>query len=204
MDHFTSLTSRERDETQTRSLTRRRFLTKLTAGAVALGTVATGLTLSTAADAKLGDAPHPTEPPAPVMTGAEYVAYLGGAVAPKLGVQTENEYRIPNERWVKIAQGPLIEEIDCGALSICPKCLFVNYAGVPCQICPWWESMTPEDIADYVEDLSEESPATPEMVECEMVLYRMGRAVDLYDGPDMAWLYGRMLYTIDYLKSKAA
>lgn len=199
MKHSTSLTPCERDETQTRSLTRRRFLTDLTAGAVALGTVVNALTLSTDAEARPDAALPPAEPPA--MTGAEYVAFLGGAVSPELNIQTDNDYIDPNDRWVEVAQGPLIEAIDEGSLTVCPKCLFVNYAGVPCQICEWMQVIPREEAEEYLADMEEDGSITREDLEGEMPLYRMGRAVDLLDWPDMSYFSARLLYILDYLKA---
>jgi hypothetical protein len=203
MDHFTSLTPCERDETQARSLTRRRFLTNLATNAAVLGAVTATLHLSQPASAEPGP-DHPAEPLVPVMTGAEYVAFLGGLEKPHHDIYTENDYRFPNDRWVQVAQGSLIEAIDDGTLTICPKCLFVNYEGMSCHICGTLPFVTYEDIEHYVEKEDGDEPISQEEAASEIRLYRMGRAVDLVDGPDTVWFSAAMLYAQDYLKAKAA
>jgi hypothetical protein len=132
------------------------------------------------------------------MTGARYVALLGGA-------DKEPVYNgYVEERWREIAAGPLIEAIDSRALVICPDCLFVSYAFVTCQVCLQWVMVRPPDVVNYLETLHENGTAQLEAIEGMLTEQRIERAVDLFDGPESAVHWGDTLFVRDLLKAKAA
>lgn len=206
MDHSTSSTTGGRmtacSDTRAQQLSRRGFLGNLATGAIALGTAAMGLPNALTVRA---NGAAPTIPPSdtkPFMTGAEYVAMLGGAVRPTGALPTDNDYPDVKQRWVEIASGPLIESIDEGALVICPTCYFVNYPGLGCHICDIVSTLTPEDVAELVADFREEHETPADEFEREMPGKRMARAIDLHDGPDEAYFSAHALYAIALMRAQ--
>jgi hypothetical protein len=179
MNHFTSSTSRGHASAQpdaaSRPITRRGFLGNLAAGTVALAVTAIPISKSTAA--------------APTMSGAEYIAFLGGAGRPEHSLLPTNDYDDARDRWVELASGPLVEAIDKGSLVVCPNCRFLSYASVPCQICEGIPHVDPEEVADQVEDYTRDGVPRLDMMLRDLTCFRMSRALDLYDGPDDAFYY---------------
>lgn len=147
--------------------------------------------------------PQPDAAP-PFMTGAEYIARLGGPVNPPVLLPTAYESEDANARWTGIATGPLAQAIDDGSLVVCSHCLFVSYASVPCQICAAWKTIAPEDVAELIEEYHEDGDMTPDDIEKDLGYWRMGRAVDLYDGPSEAYLCARMLCAIQVMREERA
>lgn len=201
MDHFTSPAPRRRDETQGRSLTRRSFLGESLVGALTLGAIGMSPGPSdAAAHSSSGPSPYhvPAKPASLPMTGARYVALLGGADKEPV----HNGYI--EARWREIAAGPLIEAIDHRVLVICPDCLFVSYAFVTCQVCLQWVMVRPPDVTHYLETLRDHDQAQLETIEEILTEQRIERAVDLFDGPESAVHWGDTLFVRDLLKAKAA
>lgn len=179
MQYSTSSTSRghapARPDAPSRPITRRGFLGTLAAGAVSLAATALPIPKASAA--------------APAISGAEYIAFLGGAVRPEHAVHSTNDYDDARDRWVELASGPLVEAIDKGSLVVCPDCRFLSYASVPCQICEGIPHVDPEEVADQVEDYTRDGVPELGMMQADLTGFRMARALDLYDGPDDAFYY---------------
>jgi hypothetical protein len=174
MDHFTSSTSRGRasERPDTVSLKRRGFLEH-----PSVRTAFHGI-------AHLRESGLPPSPLA--LTGAEYVALLGHPVPPNALLPTMNTYESADERWAQLASGPLADAIDSGLLTVCPECSFLSYAAVPCQICAEMLDITPEDATRSADSFLEDGIIHADALERHIMDWRMGRALDLFDGPDDA------------------
>ncbi len=104
-------------------------------------------------------------------------------------------------RWREIAAGPLTGAIDCRALVVCPRCLFIGYASVPCQICLQKAGVRPHDVTDYLASLHENYDNLAETIEEFLMEQRIERAVDLIDGPESAQHWGQTVYLRDLLRA---
>lgn len=139
----------------------------------------------------------------PTITGAEYIALLG-ADRPEVQPLPTNFYPDASERWVEVASGPLVEAIDTGFLVVCPACLFVNYASVPCQICEGIPLADPEEIASLIDDYTDDGVPQPDVMASDINIYRRSRALDLFDGPDEAFCYCLLLHAYRVMNTGSA
>lgn len=173
MDHFTSSTPPGHDSPHERAfsdaLTRRRFL-QLASGTVAIGVAAPFSSRTQAAP--------------PPISGAEYVAMLGGPDRPDSALPTMNLYPDARARWMEIASGPLPDAIDQGKLVVCPRCRFLNHAAFPCAVCAKMEEVTFQEIVALFGNHKEEGVLNVETLEQDLTEWRQARALDLLDGPE--------------------
>jgi hypothetical protein len=138
------------------------------------------------------------------MTGAEYIAYLGGPVRPVPNLDLGHWRGDTRALWEEIASGPLAGTIDAGEVVVCPDCLFVTPRFSPCHVCPHWRTIAPEDVREYLADLRENGGSPREKTEEYLTNLRIERVVELFSEPESAYVCGEALYVLDLLRAKAA
>jgi hypothetical protein len=191
MDNFTSSTPPGHDSPHERALsddlTRRRFL-RLATGTIAIGVAAPFSSRTQAAP--------------PPISGAEYVAMLGGPDRPASALPTMNLYPDARARWMEVASGPLPDAIDRGKLVVCLRCRFLNHPAFPCAVCAKMKVVTLQEIVALFGDHKEEEGVLKvETLEQDLTEWRQARALDLLDGPETDYACALALHAVRMMRA---
>jgi hypothetical protein len=134
------------------------------------------------------------------MTGAEYVAMLGGAVRPRLILNPDHLYSDAAARWVEIAASPFATAIDGGVFTVCPECRFVEYSTFACRVCAVTRTLKPEDVESLLEEYWEDGQDSVDEFEETVNHLRIEWSLDLFDGPSETHLCGRAVFAARLLR----